>query len=87
MPPARRRSSSSIDDLYIMQRSGVGDQSGLIFVLNNRGSWNGTWVQTRWNNTRLHRLRGADTMTSACRRKNGLTNPAGSISGRRRAAM
>ena len=41
------------DDLYIMQRLGDGDQSGLIFVLNNRASWNGTWVQTRWNNTRL----------------------------------
>jgi len=41
------------DDLYIMQRSGAGDQSGLVLVLNNRGSWNGKWVQTRWNNTRL----------------------------------
>jgi len=39
------------DDLYIMQRSGLGNQSGLIFVLNNRGNWNGAWVQTRWNNT------------------------------------
>jgi hypothetical protein len=36
-----------------MQRSGAGGQSGLAFVLNNRGSWNGTWIQTRWNNTRL----------------------------------
>src|SRR4029450_11303221 len=41
------------DDLYIMQRSGARDQSGLVLVLNNRGSWNGKWVQTRWNNTRL----------------------------------
>jgi alpha-amylase len=41
------------DDLYIMQRPGSSDQSGLILVLNNRGTWNGTWVQTRWNNTRL----------------------------------
>ena len=41
------------DDLYIMQRSGADGQSGLAFVLNNRGSWNGTWIQTRWNNTRL----------------------------------
>src|SRR5262249_39621214 len=40
-------------DLYIMQRLGSGDQNGLAFVLNNRGTWNGTWVQTRWNNTRL----------------------------------
>src|SRR5436309_4000098 len=43
----------SDDDLYIMQRAGTGDQSRLIFVLNNRSTWNGTWVQTRWNNTRL----------------------------------
>ena len=41
------------DDLYVMQRLGYGDQSGLIFVLNNGASWNGTWVQTRWNSTRL----------------------------------
>ena len=41
------------DDLYVMQRAGDGDQSGLILVLNNRGTWNGTWVQTRWNNARL----------------------------------
>ena len=41
------------DDLYVMQRSGAADQSGLVLVLNNRGTWNGMWVQTRWNNTRL----------------------------------
>ena len=41
------------DDLYVMQRLGDGDHSGLIFVLNNRGTWNGTWIQTRWDNTRL----------------------------------
>ena len=41
------------DDLYIMQRSGAGDQPGLVFVLNNRGSWNGARVKTQWNNTRL----------------------------------
>ena len=41
------------NDLYVMQRSGAGDRSGLVLVLNNRGTWNGTWVQTRWNNTRL----------------------------------
>jgi len=35
------------DDLYIMQRSGVGTQSGLIFVLNNHATWNGAWVKTR----------------------------------------
>jgi len=41
------------DDLYVMQRSGAGNQPGLIFVLNNGGGWNGTWVQTQWKNTRL----------------------------------
>ena len=42
------------DDLYIMQREGINNtQSGLVFTLNNRGSWNGTWVQTKWRNTRL----------------------------------
>jgi alpha-amylase len=41
------------NDLYVMQRLGAGDRNGLAFVLNNRGTWNGTWVQTRWNNARL----------------------------------
>jgi alpha-amylase len=41
------------NDLYIMQRLGNGGQRGLIFVLNNSGTWNGSWVQTRWNNTLL----------------------------------
>ena len=41
------------DDLYIMQRNGWGMQQGLVFVLNNRGAWNGTTVQTRWPNTRF----------------------------------
>ncbi len=41
------------DDLYVMQRLGAADKNGLVFVLNNRGAWNGTWVPTRWNNTRL----------------------------------
>ena len=40
-------------DLYIMQRSRAGDQNGLVLVLNNRGAWNGAWVQTRWNSARL----------------------------------
>jgi hypothetical protein len=44
------------DDLYVMQRLGNGDQSGLILVLNNRGTSNGTWVQTRWNNARPRSL-------------------------------
>jgi len=39
------------DDLYIMERSGIGDKKGLIFVLNNRGDgWNKAWVNTQWNN-------------------------------------
>ena len=42
------------DDLYIMQRSGYGDQPGLIYVLNNRGDrWNGAWANTQWRNTEL----------------------------------
>jgi alpha-amylase len=53
------------DDLYVMQRSGTGDQTGLVFALNNRGSWNGTWVQTQWNNTQLVPVawRGHDDLT------------------------
>jgi len=39
------------DDLYVMQRLGWQSQSGLVFVLNNRSSWNGAVVQTRWQNT------------------------------------
>ncbi len=38
------------DNLYIIQRNGFGSQQGLIYVLNNSGSWNGTWVQTQWQN-------------------------------------
>jgi alpha-amylase len=41
------------DDLYVMQRDGNGEQRGLVFVLNNRSTWEGTWVQTRWTDTRL----------------------------------
>ncbi|MDD4652765.1 MAG: DUF1939 domain-containing protein [Methanothrix sp.] len=41
------------DDLYIMQRDGNGTQCGLVLVLNNRGNWNGTWVQTSWGNRHL----------------------------------
>lgn len=41
------------DNLYVMQREGQGTQRGLIFVLNNSGLWNGTWVQTKWNNKRF----------------------------------
>jgi alpha-amylase len=42
------------NDLYIMQRSGWGEQKGLVFVLNNRGDkWNGGYVHTRWRNTTL----------------------------------
>jgi len=39
------------DDLYIMQRIGIGSQKGLIFVLNNRGdARNGAGVTTQWKN-------------------------------------
>ena len=41
------------DDLYLMQRPGNANQSGLVFVLNNSGNWNGAWIQTRWLNTQL----------------------------------
>jgi len=41
------------DDIYVMQRAGWGEQKGLIFVLNNRGDWNGSRVQTQWQNTRF----------------------------------
>jgi alpha-amylase len=41
------------DNLYIMQREGFENQRGLIFVLNNQSSWNGTSVQTKWKNTRF----------------------------------
>jgi alpha-amylase len=43
------------DDLYIMQRSGYGNQPGLIYVLNNRGDkWDGAWVYTQWRKADLH---------------------------------
>lgn len=42
------------DDLYIMQRSGYGNQPGLIYVLNNNGDrWKGAWVSTQWRNVAL----------------------------------
>ncbi len=42
------------DDLYIMQRTGAGQQSGLVYVLNNLGdAWNGATVQTQWSNVQL----------------------------------
>ncbi len=41
------------DDLYVMQRAGWEHQKGLVFVLNNRGNWNGAWVQTRWKSATL----------------------------------
>jgi alpha-amylase len=38
--------------LYIMQRSGWGEQKGLLYVLNSRSDgWNGARAQTRWRNT------------------------------------
>lgn len=41
------------DSLYIMQRNGWGNQQGLIFVLNTSNQWNGTKVNTKWNNTKF----------------------------------
>jgi alpha-amylase len=42
------------DDLYVMRRRGLGDQGGLIYVLNNRGDrWNGAWVRTQWPGIRF----------------------------------
>jgi len=41
------------DNLYIIQRGGWGEQPGLIYVLNNGTSWNGTWVKTQWKNQKL----------------------------------
>lgn len=39
------------DDLYIMQRHGLGAQPGLVFALNtNGGDWRGAWAQTKWKN-------------------------------------
>src|SRR5438034_11838536 len=70
-----------------MQRSGLAHQSGLIFVLNNRGTWNGAWVQTPWNSRRLvpAAWRGRDD--SGVPQENGLTTPAGPIFGHHREAM
>jgi hypothetical protein len=75
------------DDLYVMQRLGDGDQSGLIFVLNNRASWTARGFKHGGTTRGSLRRRGAVTMTQGCRRKNGLTSPAGSISGRRLVVM
>jgi hypothetical protein len=74
------------DDFDAMQRLGDATQSGLVFVLNNRATWNGTWIQTQWNNTRLCWRHGAAAKTSVCHKKNGLTSPAGLISGLLRVA-
>ena len=42
------------DDLYIMQRAGDADHTGLVYVLNSRGDdWRGAWVTTRWSNAVL----------------------------------
>ena len=38
------------DDLYIMQRRGTDQKTGLIFVLNNTARWNGRDVNTQWTN-------------------------------------
>jgi len=39
------------DNLYIMQRTGYGEDPGLIYVLNNSGdTWNGRLITTLWPN-------------------------------------
>jgi alpha-amylase len=41
-------------DLYIMQRNGTEQQTGLVYVLNNLGDrWSGTSVKTKWQNQRF----------------------------------
>ena len=56
------------DDLYIMQRTGWGNQRGLVFVLNNSGSWNGATVLTNRPNTAFRRWHGAARISaSPCR--------------------
>ena len=87
MPWARRTILFVNDDLYIMQRSGHGGESGLIFVLNNRGTWNGTVGPDAMEQHAL----SADRVARARRSRHapgkiGLTIPAGLISGRRHAA-
>ena len=59
------------DDLYIMQRTGWENQSGPVFVLNNRGSWHGAARQT--GRTRIsRRWRGvARIWASPCRNTRG----------------
>ena len=41
------------DDLYIIQRKGMGEKKGLIFVLNNSARWNGRRVVSQWASTRF----------------------------------
>jgi alpha-amylase len=53
MPGGSTRILYVDDDLYVMQRDGNDAQRGLVLVLNNQSIWNGTWVQTRWTDTRL----------------------------------
>lgn len=43
------------DDLYIAQRNGYGSKPGLVIVINdNRVSWKGATVRTKWANTELN---------------------------------
>ena len=42
------------DNLYIMQREGIDDKQGLVFVLNNNGEvWQGKEVTTKWSNKKF----------------------------------
>ncbi len=71
------------DDLYIMQRTGWENQSGLVFVLNNRGAWHGATVRTNRPNTNFSPVawRGQDLGTpmpkhTDARRRRRLLGPA-----------
>lgn len=54
--------------LYIMQRSGWGEQKGLLYVLNSKPTeegWNGARVQTRWRNTSFKPIAWAENTDGA----------------------
>jgi len=51
------------DDLYLLQRRGLDNQKGLVYVLNKtEGGWNGRRIQTQWKNMKFTPLawRGTD---------------------------
>ena len=53
------------DDLYILQREGLDNQKGLVYVLNKtEGKWNGRDIQTQWKNAKFTPMawRGMDDL-------------------------